>query len=186
MGEPQGAGAAASPGEGSPEEQAGVMPSPARDSGLAIAPGKDVTCCRPSERLSGCTGNLSGFAHTIGGFIITLPAFLGATVTIIQLSKGCYADRPEELRTAILKELSLEQQAEQPVGTVARISAGENTYLLLATADRHEQTRSSVAVDAVWSSLSQLWQYARLNNISRLRVPVVGSGFAVPRLAACP
>ncbi len=77
-----------------------------------------------------------------------------------------YVGRPDELRGAILKELALEEESEQPVGKIARIPAGKNTYLLLAVADRHEQTRSTVAVDAVWSSLSQLWQYARLNNMT--------------------
>jgi hypothetical protein len=75
---------------------------------------------------------------------------------------------------------------EQPVGKIVRISPGENTYLLLAVADRHEQARSSVAVDAVWSSLSQLWQYARLNNVSSLRVPVIGSGFARAQVGRVP
>jgi hypothetical protein len=97
---------------------------------------------------------------------------------VTQLIQRHYADRADELRTAIFKELALKQEAEQPVGKIVRISASKNSYLLLAVADRHEQTRSAVAVDAVWSSLSRLWQYARLNNISRLRVPVIGSGFA--------
>ena len=72
---------------------------------------------------------------------------------ITQLIERCYVDRPDELRSAILNELALEQEAERPVGEIVRISAGENTYLLLAVADRHEQSRSTVAVDAVWSSL---------------------------------
>jgi hypothetical protein len=104
---------------------------------------------------------------------------------VTQLIQRCYGDRPDELRSAILKELALEEESEQPVGKIARISA-KNTYLLLAVADRHEQTRSAVAVDAVWSSLSRLWQYARLNNISRLRVPVIGSGFARAQVGRVP
>jgi hypothetical protein len=104
---------------------------------------------------------------------------------VTQLIQRHYADSPDELRRAILKELSPQQEAEQPVGEIVRISAGQS-YLLLAVADRHEQTRSSVAVDAVWSSLSRLWQYARLNNISRLRVPVIGSGFARAQVGRVP
>jgi hypothetical protein len=105
---------------------------------------------------------------------------------VTQLIQRCYADRPDELRGAILTELVLAQEVEQPVGKIVRISPGENTYLLLAVADRHEQARSSVAVDAVWSSLSQLWQYARLNNVSSLRVPVIGSGFARAQVGRVP
>jgi Thoeris protein ThsA, Macro domain len=105
---------------------------------------------------------------------------------VTQLKQRCYADHPDELRSAILQELALEQEDEQPVGKIARISPGNNTYLLLAVADRHEQARSSVAVDAVWSSLSQLWQYARLNNISTLRIPVIGSGFARAQVGRVP
>jgi len=116
----------------------------------------------------------------------TVQPWVSGDSLVTQLIQRCYADRPEELRTAILKDLSLEQEAEQPVGKIARISASKNTYLLLAVADRHEQTRSSVAVDAVWSSLSRLWQYARLNNISSLRVPVIGSGFARAQVGRVP
>jgi Domain of unknown function (DUF6430) len=105
---------------------------------------------------------------------------------VTQLIERCYADRPGELRSGILEELALEQEGEQPVGKIVRISVSKNTYLLLAVADRHEQTRSSVAVDAVWSSLSQLWQYARLSNISSLRVPVIGSGFARSHVGRVP
>lgn len=105
---------------------------------------------------------------------------------VTQLIQRCYADRPDELRSVILRELALEQECEQPIGKIVSISASKNTYLLLAVADRHEQTRSSVAVDMVWSSLSQLWQYARLNNISSLRVPVVGSGFARAQVGRVP
>jgi Thoeris protein ThsA, Macro domain len=105
---------------------------------------------------------------------------------VTQLKQRCYADHPDELRGAILQELALEQEDEQPAGKIARISAGKNTYLLLAVADRHERARSSVAVDAVWSSLSQLWQYARLNNISTLRIPVIGSGFARAQVGRVP
>jgi hypothetical protein len=105
---------------------------------------------------------------------------------VTQLIQRCYADRPGELRSGILEELALEHEGEQPVGKIVRISVSKNTYLLLAVADRHEQTRSSVAVDAVWSSLSQLWQYARLSNISSLRVPVIGSGFARSHVGRVP
>jgi Thoeris protein ThsA, Macro domain len=105
---------------------------------------------------------------------------------VTQLIQRCYADRADELRSVILRELALEQECEQPIGKIVSISASKNTYLLLAVADRHEQARSSVAVDMVWSSLSQLWQYARLNNISTLRVPVVGSGFARAQVGRVP
>jgi hypothetical protein len=112
--------------------------------------------------------------------------WLSGDSLVTQLIQRHYADRAHELRTAIFKELALKQEAEQPVGKIVRISASKNSDLLLAVADRHEQTRSTVAVDAVWSSLSRLWQYARRNNISRLRVPVIGSGFARAHVGRIP
>jgi hypothetical protein len=105
---------------------------------------------------------------------------------ITQFIQIYYADRPDELRNAILRELDLEEEGEQPVGSIIRISTSNNTYLLLAVADRHEQVRSLVAVDAVWTSLSRLWQYARKNNISSLRLPVIGSGFARAQVGRVP
>jgi hypothetical protein len=38
----------------------------------------------------------------------------------------------------------------------------------------------------VLASTAQLWQYARLNNISGLRVPVIGSGFARNQVGRVP
>jgi hypothetical protein len=116
----------------------------------------------------------------------TVNPWVSGDSLVTQLIQRCYADRVNELRSAILTELAVQQEDEQPIGKIVRISASKNTYLLLAVADRHEQTRSSVAVDAVWSSLSRLWQYARLNNISRLRVPVIGSGFARAQIGRVP
>jgi hypothetical protein len=133
------------------------------------------------------------FAATDSVIVITMNRYFDTALPwvsgdslVSQLIQRCYADRPGELRSAILKELALEQEGEQSVGEIVSISAGKNTYLLLAAADRHEQARSSVAVDAVWSSLSRLWQYARLNNISSLRVPVIGSGFARAQVGRVP
>jgi hypothetical protein len=51
------------------------------------------------------------------------------------------------------KRLHLNQEAEQPVGEIVRITPGQEPYLFLAVADRHELARSAVAVEAVWSSL---------------------------------
>jgi Domain of unknown function (DUF6430) len=105
---------------------------------------------------------------------------------ITQLAQRNFADHADELRSAILNELEVDEEDEQPLGRIVSIPTGNNTYLLLAVADRHEQTRSSVAVDAVWTSLSRLWQYARKNNISGLRLPVIGSGFARAQVGRVP
>jgi Domain of unknown function (DUF6430) len=133
------------------------------------------------------------FAETDSATIITMnrhfdtaPPWVSSDSLISQLIQREYAGRPGDLRDAILKELACDQEAEQPVGEIVRIAVGRKTYLLLAVADRHELARSTVAVEAVWTSLSQLWQYARLNNISRLRVPVVGSGFARAQVGRVP
>jgi Domain of unknown function (DUF6430) len=116
----------------------------------------------------------------------TVPPWVSDDSLIAQFIQREYAGRPGDLRDAILKELACDQEAEHPVGEIVRITAGRKTYLLLAVADRHELARSAVAVEAVWSSLSQLWQYARLNNISVLRVPVIGSGFARAQVGRVP
>jgi hypothetical protein len=116
----------------------------------------------------------------------TAEPWVSANSLIAQLNQRDYADRQRGLRNAILTEPALEEEGEQPVGSIVRIPGGRNTYLLLAVADRHEQTRSSVAVDAVWTSLSRLCQYARNYNIPSLRVPVIGSGFARAQVGRVP
>jgi hypothetical protein len=116
----------------------------------------------------------------------TAPPWVSADSLVTQLIQREYADRPGDLRDAILNELALDQEAEQPVGGIVPITPGRQTYLLLAVADRHELARSAFAVEAVWSALSRLWQYARLNNISGLRVPVIGSGFARAQVGRVP
>ena len=123
---------------------------------------------------------------TMNRYFDTAPPWVSGDSLVSQLIQRGYADRPGELRSAILRELALGQESEQPVGEIVSISADKNAYLLLAVADRHEQARSSVAVDAVWLSLSRLWQYARLKNISSLRVPVIGSGFARAQVGRVP
>jgi hypothetical protein len=116
----------------------------------------------------------------------TADPWVSETSLIAQLIQRHYAGSPDELRNTILRELDLGEECEQPVGSIVRVSTGNNTYLLLALADRDEHTRSSVAVNAVWTSLSQLWQYARKNNISLLRLPVIGSGFARAQVGRVP
>ena len=116
----------------------------------------------------------------------TAPPWVSADSLVTQLIQREYAGHPSDLRDAMLKEVALDQEAEQPVGEIVRITPGRKTYLLLAVADRHELARSAVPVEAVWSALSRLWQYARLNNISGLRVPVIGSGFARAQVGRVP
>ena len=116
----------------------------------------------------------------------TAPPWVSADSLITQLIQREYAGRTGDLRDAILKEIALDQEPEQPVGAIVRVTPGQKPYLLLAVADRHEVARSAVAVEAVWSSLSRLWQYARLHNISGLRVPVIGSGFARAQVGRVP
>ena len=133
------------------------------------------------------------FAETGSATVITMnrhfdtaPPWVSDDSLIAQLAQREYAGRPGDLRDAVLKELDCDQETEQPVGEIVRITAGPKAYLLLAVADRHELARSSVAVEAVWASLSRLWKYARLNNISSLRVPVIGSGFARAQVGRVP
>jgi Domain of unknown function (DUF6430) len=133
------------------------------------------------------------FAETDSATVITVnrhfdtaPPWVSDDSLIAHLIQREYAGSPGDLRDTILSELACDQEAEHPVGEIVRITAGRRTYLLLAVADRHELARSTVAVEAVWASLSRLWQYARLNNISRLRVPVIGSGFARAQVGRVP
>ena len=114
------------------------------------------------------------------------PPWVSADSLITQLIQREYAGRPGDLHDAIVKEVPLDHEAEQSVGEIVRIMPDQKPYLLLAVADRHELARSAVPVEAVWSALSRLWQYARLNNISSLRVPVIGSGFARAQVGRVP
>jgi Domain of unknown function (DUF6430) len=116
----------------------------------------------------------------------TAPPWVSGDSLITQLIQREYDGHPTDLRDAIVKELAGDREAEHPVGEIVRITAGRKEYLLLAVANRHELARSAVAVEAVWASLSRLWQYARLNNISVLRVPVIGSGFARAQVGRVP
>jgi Domain of unknown function (DUF6430) len=123
---------------------------------------------------------------TVNRHFDTAPPWVSGDSLIAQLIEREYAGRPADLRDTIVSELDCDQETEHPVGEIVRITGDRGTYLLLAVADRHELARSTVAVEAVWTSLSRLWQYARLNNISRLRVPVIGSGFARAQVGRVP
>lgn len=136
-------------------------------------------------------GDLFGTADTVtvittNRHFDTTPPWVSADSLIAQLIRRELAGNASDLRNSILKELACDQETEQPAGEIVRITAGPKTYLLLAVADRHELARSSVAVTAVWSSLARLWQYARLHNISVLRMPVIGSGFARAQVGRVP
>lgn len=159
----------------------------------ASLPKADMTFLHDSvsARLRVLVGDI--FATSNASIVITMnrhfdtaEPWASANSLITQLAQRNYADHPDKLRDAILRELDVDEESEQPLGSIVRVSTSDNTYLLLAVADRHEQTRSSVAVDAVWTSLSRLWQYARKNNISRLRLPVIGSGFARAQVGRVP
>lgn len=123
---------------------------------------------------------------TMNRYFDTAPPWVSGDSLIAQLGQREYPGRPGDLRDAILKELACDQETEHTVGDIVQITADRNTYLLLAVADRHELARSTVAVEEVWSALSRLWQYVRLNNISGLRVPVIGSGFARAQVGRVP
>jgi hypothetical protein len=144
-----------------------------------------------SSRLRILVGDI--FATSNSNIVITMnrhfdtaEPWVSGNSLIAQLNQRYYADRQHRLRNAILTELSLEEEGEQPAGSIVKIPGDGNTYLLLAVADRHEQTRSAVAVDAIWTSISRLWQYARNYNIPSLRVPVIGSGFARAQVGRVP
>jgi Domain of unknown function (DUF6430) len=128
----------------------------------------------------------SAVVITMNRYFDTAPPWVSTDSLIAQLIQREYGGQPGNLRDAILKQLATDPESEHPVGEIARVTADQNTYLLLAVADRHELARSSVAVEAVWSALSRLWQYARLNNISSLRVPIIGSGFARAQVGRVP
>jgi Domain of unknown function (DUF6430) len=130
--------------------------------------------------------NNANIVVTMNRYFDTAGPWVSDNSLISQLMQRSYTDNPDELRNAIRRDLAFDGGGEQPVGTIVRASTSSNTYLLLAVADRHEQTRSSVAVDAVWTSLSRLWQYARKNNVSSLRLPVIGSGFARAQVGRVP
>jgi hypothetical protein len=123
---------------------------------------------------------------TMNRYFDTTPEWVSPGSLIAQLMRGPFAGRTGELREAILARLECGTGKERPVGEIVRLGGAGATYLLLAVADRDEETRSTVAIDAVWESLSRLWRYARRHNLAGLRMPVIGSGYARARVGLPP
>jgi hypothetical protein len=159
----------------------------------ASLPSADVLFRHPT---SGSTVRLlvGDLFDTTGGAIVvtmnryfdTTPEWVSQGSLIAQLIRGPFAGRAEEIRSTILARLQCETEKEHPVGEVVRLDGARVSYLLLAVADRDEETRSTVAVDAVWESLSRLWRYARRHDLATLRMPVIGSGYARARVGLAP
>jgi hypothetical protein len=123
---------------------------------------------------------------TMNRYFDTSPEWTSRDSLIGQLLNGRFAGSSEELRSFILAQLKCESEEEQPVGRIVRVNDTNVSYLLMAVADRSEETRSTVAVDAVWEALSRLWQFARRNNLAKLRVPIIGSGYARANVGRMP
>jgi hypothetical protein len=116
----------------------------------------------------------------------TSPKWVADSSLIAQLLKGPLSGNSSDIRSHILKELQCEHEEERQVGEIVRVCSEQGAYLLMAVADRNEETSSAVAVDAVWLSLSRLWKFARQSNTTRLRLPIVGSGFARAHVGRIP
>ena len=82
----------------------------------------------------------------------TAPPWVSADCLITRLIQMEYASRPGDLRGAILKEVALDQEAEQPVGEIVRIAPGQQPYLLLAVADPMPFRT------ACWGCSAAVWQ----------------------------
>jgi hypothetical protein len=123
---------------------------------------------------------------TMNRYFDTSPPWASRNSLIGQLMDGPFAGISEEFRASILAQLKCETEQEQPLGEIVRINHTNIEYLLLAVADRSDETRSTVAVDEVWTSLSRLWRYARQNDLPALRIPVVGSGYARAHVGRIP
>lgn len=65
-----------------------------------------------------------------------------------------------------------------PIGDILTLHYPDNDYLCLAVTRRSTEYRSTVVVDEIWTALDRLWSHARLYNIPKLTVPIIGSGFA--------
>ena len=106
---------------------------------------------------------------------------------IAQLSARWYGvDGEQKLDQAIAIALGTDSVVEQPVGTVVELSHGGQRALLLAVAQRHEETRSAVVAHDIWVALTGLWRHIRATNTSKVYVPVIGSGFARAQVGQVP
>lgn len=123
---------------------------------------------------------------TMNRYFDTTPEWVSKESLVGQLLRGPFAGRDEELRNSILTQLQCETEKEHTVGEIVSLDGAGVSYLFLAVADRNEETRSTVAVDAVWESLSRLWRYARRHNLAVVRMPVIGSGYARARVGLAP
>jgi Thoeris protein ThsA, Macro domain len=123
---------------------------------------------------------------TMNRYFDTTPEWVSKESLVGQLLRGPFAGRDQEFRNSILGQLQCETEKEHPVGEIVSLDGAGVSYLFLAVADRNEETRSTVAVDAVWESLSRLWRYARRHNLAVLRMPVIGSGYARARVGLAP
>ncbi len=105
-----------------------------------------------------------------------------------QLSSRWFpADGRAQLAERIDSALGVRSGIEaQPVGTVARVAENGQTALLLSVSSRHPENRSAVVIDEIWTALSALWAYARLNDLDTVSMPVVGSGFAKAKVGLTP
>lgn len=123
---------------------------------------------------------------TMNRYFDTLPPWVSRDSLVSQLiSRHCDGNF-EEIRSSILAQLNCDTEAMQAVGKIIQVDLDNTIYLLIAVSDRSEETRSTVAVDQVWTSLSYLWRFARQNNLSSLRVPVIGSGYARANVGRIP
>jgi hypothetical protein len=90
------------------------------------------------------------------------------------------------INTAIKSQTKGLPDEPQETGHIVQVSWPDATYLLLAVVNRNEETSSSVTVDEVWTALSHLWQFARKHNIPRMRVPIIGAGYARAHVGRAP
>lgn len=85
--------------------------------------------------------------------------------------------------SALVETEFFNRDEDAPVGDIVAHRDGNRGYLFLAVANRGVESRSTVVVDDIWHALNCLWQYARRNDIGKLAVPIIGTGFARAQIA---
>lgn len=128
------------------------------------------------------------------GEVIRPSSVQGQFLTRIYNNDQARLDADIEVALAPLQRLRTEEPAKlkgknwrYPVGTTIVLGAGSRRYFLSAYGFMGNDLRVKSTADAIWSSLSKLWEQVRLKGHGLdIAIPVIGSDLArtnLPRMA---
>jgi hypothetical protein len=115
---------------------------------------------------------------TVNRWFDTTQEWIAPSSLMGQLSRRWYGGEFNEIEQGIA---GARAPGRGEPGEIVALTKDGRTALLLAVADRDDETRSAVYVDEVWASLSRLWMYARRNDLPSMAVSVIGTGYSRAR-----